>query len=104
MAVFGDLGKKIPVVDDGLSFHEHEIYPTTSLKGNCAEFEFQTDWNNYVDLRQMYLALKLTFVKDCGYEIYKNKQIKSSMKKKQRRMKKRRQRRSKGLQIFSLLM
>ena len=57
VAVSGSLGGKVPVVDDVLSSHEHEIYPTTSLDENCIEFEFQTDWNYYVDLRQTYLAL-----------------------------------------------
>ena len=73
VAVSGNLGGKVPVVDDVLSFHEQEIYPTTSLDGNCIEFEFQTDWNYYVDLRQRYLALKLKFVTGRGYEIYKSK-------------------------------
>ena len=41
--VSGNPGVKIPVVDDVLSFHEREIYPTTSLDENSIEFEFQTD-------------------------------------------------------------
>ena len=48
----GKLGGKVPVVDDFLSFHEQEIYPTTSLYENCIEFEFETDRICYVDLRQ----------------------------------------------------
>ena len=51
MAVSGKLGVNVPVVDDVLSSHEQEIYPTTSLNENCIEFEFQTDRNNYVNLR-----------------------------------------------------
>ena len=50
-AVSGNLGGKIPIVDDVLSSLEQEIYPTTSLDENCIEFEFQTDRNYYVDLR-----------------------------------------------------
>ena len=38
-----NLGGKVPVVDDVLSSHEQEIYPTTSLDEHCIEFEFQTD-------------------------------------------------------------
>ena len=56
MAVSGNRGGKVPVVDDVLSSHEQEIYPTTSLDENCIEFEFQTVRNCYVDLRQKYLA------------------------------------------------
>ena len=70
VAVSGNLGGKVPVVDDVLSSHEQEIYPTTSLNENCKEFEFQTDRNYYVDLRQTYLAWKLKLVRARGYETY----------------------------------
>ena len=68
VAVSGNLGGKNPVVDDVLSSHEQEIYPSTSLDDNCIELEFQTDRNYYVDLRQTYLVLKLKLVKGRGYE------------------------------------
>ena len=35
VAVSGNLGGKVPAVDDVLSSHEQEIYPTTSLDENC---------------------------------------------------------------------
>ena len=70
MAVSGNLGGKVPIVDDVLSSHEQEIYPTTSFDENCIEFEFQTDRNYYVDLRPSFLALKLKFVKGPGYDTY----------------------------------
>ena len=71
---------KVPIVDDVLSPHEQEIYPTTLLDENCIEFEFQTDQNYYVDLRQSFLALKLKFVKGCGYDTYESKKKKRSTK------------------------
>ena len=40
VAMSGNLGGKVPIVDDVLSSHEQEIYPTTSLDENCIEFEF----------------------------------------------------------------
>ena len=76
VAVSGNLGGKVPIVDDVLSSHEQEIYPITSLDENCIEFEFQTDRNYYVDLRQSFLALKLKFVKGRGYDTYENKEKK----------------------------
>ena len=76
VAVSGNLGGKNPIVDDVLSSHEQEIYPTTSLDENCIKFEFQTDWNYYVDLRQSFLALKLKIVKRRGYDTYKSKKKK----------------------------
>ena len=84
VAVSGNFGGKVPVVDDVLSSHEQKIYPTTSLDENCIEFEFQTDRNYYVDLRQTYLALKLKLVKGRGYETYKTKEVKRSTKKRQK--------------------
>ena len=76
VAVSGNLGGKVPIVDDVLSSHEQEIYPTTSLDENCREFEFQTDRNFYVDLRQSFLALKLKFVKGRGYDTYESREKK----------------------------
>ena len=89
VAVSGNLGGKVPVVDDVLSSHEQEIYPTTSLDENCIEFKFQTDRNYYVDLRQTYLALKLKLVRGRGYETYNTKEVKKGA---QRRGKSRRRR------------
>ena len=76
VAVSGNLGGKVPIVDEVLSSQEQEIYPNTSLDENCIEFEFQTDWNYYVDLRQGFLALKLQFVKGRGYDTYESKEKK----------------------------
>ena len=80
VAVSGNLGGKIPVVDDILSFHEQENYPTTSVDENCIEFDFRADRNYYVDLRQMYLALKLKLVSGRGYETYNTKEVKKEHK------------------------
>ena len=51
VAVSGNLGEKVPIVDDVLSSHEQENYPTTSFDENRIEFEFQSDGNFYVDMR-----------------------------------------------------
>ena len=68
------------VVDDVLSSHEQEIYPTTSLDGNSIEFEFQTDRNVYVGLRPTYLALKVKLVKGRGFDSYKTTEKKKEHK------------------------
>ena len=80
MAVSRHLGGKFPVVDHVLSSYGQKIYPTTSLDENCIEFEFQTDRNYYVDLRQTYLALKLKLVRGRGYETYNTKEVKKEHK------------------------
>ena len=103
LAVSGNRGEKILVVDDALSSHKQEIYPTASFDENCIEFDFKTDCNYYVELRQTYLALKLKIVKARGYETYKTKRNKKSARKRQKRKKKRRCRRSRRLRFFSIL-
>ena len=40
VAVSGSPGVKAPVVDDVMSSHKHEIYPTTSLDEKSIEFDF----------------------------------------------------------------
>ena len=80
LAVPGNLGGKVPVIDDVLSSYEQEIYPTNSLDENCIEFEFRTERNYYVDLRQTYLALKLNLVRCRGYETYNTKDVKKEHK------------------------
>ena len=82
VAVSGSLGGKDPIVDDVMSFHEQEVYPTTSLDKNCIEFEFKTDRSYYVDLRQTCLALKLKLVKGGGYETHNTKEVKKEHKEK----------------------
>ena len=71
---------KVPIVDNVLSSHEQEIYPTTSLDENSIEFEFQTDRNVYVALRQTYLALKIKLVKGRGFDSYKTTEMKKEYK------------------------
>ena len=80
VAVSGNLGGKVPLVDDVQSSHEQEIYPTTSLDENFIEFEFQTDRNYYVHLRQSFLALTLKFFKGRRYDTYESKEKKKEHK------------------------
>ena len=80
VAVSGNLGAKVPIVNDDLSSHEQGFYPTTSLDENCRDFEFQMDRNYYVDLRQFFLTLKLKFVKGRGYDTYESKEKKKELK------------------------
>ena len=80
VAVSGNLGGKVRIVDDVQSSHEQKICQTTSIDGNSIEFEFQTDRNYYVDLRQSFLALKLKFVKGRGYDTYESKEKKKEHK------------------------
>ena len=79
VAVSRNLGGRILAIDDVLSSHAQEYYPTTSLDENC--INFQTDRKFYVDLRQRYLALKQKFVKRPCYETYNTKKLNKEHKK-----------------------
>ena len=79
MAVSGNLGGEVPVVNDVLSSHEH-FDPTTSLNENCKVFEIQTDRNFQIVLRQTYLAVELKLVWGRGYETYNTKEVKKEHK------------------------
>ena len=78
VAVSVNPGLKVPVVDEGLSSLEQEFYPTTSLDENSIEFEFQTDRNIYVDLRQTYHALQIKPVKGRGFDTCKTTEKRSA--------------------------
>ena len=80
VTVFGNPGEKVSVVDDVLSSHEHEVYPTTSLDEDIIEFEFRTDRNVYMNLWQTYLALKNKLVKGRGFDSYKTTEKKTEHK------------------------
>ena len=58
------------------------LLPHSMKLQNCIEFEFQTDRNYYVDLRQTYLALKLKPVRGRGYETYNTKELRKEHKEK----------------------
>ena len=76
----GNLGGKVPIVDNVFSSHEQEVYPTTSLDENCIKFEFRADRNYYVDLRQSFFALKLKVVKRRSYDTYESSEKKKEHK------------------------
>ena len=80
VAVSGNHVVKIPVVDNVLSSHEQEIYPTTSLDENSIQFDFQIDRNVYVDLRQTYFAPKIKLVKGRRFDTYKTTKMKKEHK------------------------
>ena len=72
----GNPAVTVPVLDDVVSSYRQETYPTASLDEICLEFDYQTDRNLYVDLRQTYLALKLKLGNGRGYQTYNTKEVK----------------------------
>ena len=76
VVVSGNFAVKVPIDDHVLSSHEQKIYPATPLDKNFIGFDFQTDRNYNIDMRQSLLALKLKFVKGRGYGTYESKEKK----------------------------
>ena len=62
------------------SSQEQEIQPTASLDENKIQFDFQTDRNVYVVLRQMYLDLNIKLVKARGFDTCKTTETKKKHK------------------------
>ena len=80
--VSANLRREVPVVDNVLSSHEQKIYPSIdSMK--TAEFNFQRDWSNYVDLRPMSSAVKLKLVT----EFLLKRKVKKGIKRYQKKLK-----------------
>ena len=71
VAVSGNPGLKVPVVDNVSSSQEQEICPTTSLVEKSIEIELQTDRKVYLGLQHTYLALKIKLVEERGFDTYK---------------------------------
>ena len=81
MAVSGNLGKKVPVIDDVLLHHEQEIYPTTSLKKNWIE---RVWFSNGSELLRWFetevIGFETEIVKGRGYETYNSAEVKKEHK------------------------
>ena len=57
---------KVPVLETIISSYTQEVFPSTSLDESSIEFEFETDRNQYLDMRETHLSLKLQLSKeDC---------------------------------------
>ena len=47
---------KVPVLETIMSSYTQEVFPSTSLDESSFEFEFETDRNLYLDMRDTILA------------------------------------------------
>ena len=63
VAVSGNLGGKVRIINDVLSYREQDYHSSTLLHENCIEFEFESKRNYNVALRQSFLVLKLIFIR-----------------------------------------
>ena len=94
MAISGNLGRKISVVDTVLSSQQQDIYATTSLDEHCIECENQRDQNCSIDLMQSYLPRRLKFVKGFSYKNNNTTEVKREPKEEAKNSRKGSQRRT----------
>ena len=62
---------KVPVLETIISSYIQEVFPSTSLDESSIEFEFETDRNLYLDMRDTHLSLKLQLFKGRLFEAFK---------------------------------
>ena len=66
VAVSGNHGAEVPVVDNVLSSHDQNVYPTFQKLRKYLTFKLQVERRYYVGSRQTFLALKKKFVEGHG--------------------------------------
>ena len=62
---------KVPVLETIMSSYTQEVFPSTSLDESSIEFEFETDRNLYLDMRDTHLSLKLQLFKGRLFDAFK---------------------------------
>ena len=63
---------KVPVLETILSSYIQEVFPNTSLDESSIEFQFKTDRNLYLDMRDTQLSLKLQLFKGRLFDVFKD--------------------------------
>ena len=62
---------KVPVLETFISSYTQEVFPSTSTDENSIEFEFETDRNLYLDMRDTHISLKLQLFKGRLFDAFK---------------------------------
>ena len=68
-----DIFGKNPVLESDMSSYIQEEFPNTSLDESGIEFEFETDRNLYLDVRENHLSVKLQSSKGRLFDAFKKK-------------------------------
>ena len=65
---------EVPGLETKISSYTQEVFPSTSLDKSSIEFEFETDHNLNLDIRNTHLSLKLQLFKGRLFDAFKKKQ------------------------------
>ena len=63
----------VPVLETIMSSYTQEVLPSTSLDESSIEYEFETNRNLYLVMRDNHLSLKLQFFKGRLFDAFKKK-------------------------------
>ena len=64
---------KVPVLETIMSSYTQKVFPTTSMDESSIEFEFETDRNLYLDMRDTHLRLKLQLFKRRLFDVFQKR-------------------------------
>ena len=76
---------KVPVLETIMSSYTQEVFPSTSLDESSIEFEFETDRNLYLNMRDTHLSLKLQLFKGRLFDAFKKEKAEQNRRKIQMR-------------------
>ena len=62
---------KVPVLETIMSSYTQEVFPSNSLDESSIAFEFETDRNLDLDMRDTHLSLKLQPLKGRLFDVFK---------------------------------
>ena len=71
---------KVPVSETIISSYTQELFPNTSLDESSIEFEFETNRNLYLDMRDTHLSLKLQLFKGRLFGAFKKEKAENKAK------------------------
>ena len=71
---------KVPVLETIMSSYTQEIFPGTSMDESSIEFEFETERNLYLDMRDTHLRLKLQLFKGRLFDAFKKEKAEHNAK------------------------
>ena len=70
---FLEIFDKVPVLETIISSYTQEVFPSTSPGESSIEFEFETDRNLYLVMRDTHLSLKLQLFKVRLFDAFEEK-------------------------------
>ena len=75
-----DIFDKVPVLETIILSYTYEVFPSVSLDESSIEFEFETEPNVYLDMRDTHLSLKLQLFKERLFDPFRKEKAEQKAK------------------------